>query len=240
MDTVISDELTSNNSHASQVNQANQDSQNTSQSSGQNSLELSKDNAWASFNCSLSVEALKQFCNDVERLFRINPMLEFKQWQSFSDDHVRLHCINTSQKQAFEVDVELTIQKNTDGFEIVYSTGIKNKTVFKIESIPEGSRLTITDYYNELSDSESPDKVNPELLNQVDKSIVIWANYLQRYISMWQRWSRFALWRWYMRKVWQPMKPSGRRITYMLLWITAFEIALISLGFAIYYIEFAT
>ncbi len=41
-----------------------------------------------------------------------------------------------------------------------------------------------------------------------------------------------------MKRVWQPMKPSGRRITYMLLWISLVEIALIALGAGIYWSEY--
>jgi hypothetical protein len=35
------------------------------------------------------------------------------------------------------------------------------------------------------------------------------------------------------------MKPAGRRITYMLLWITVVEFALIALGVGIYFVEYA-
>ena len=41
-----------------------------------------------------------------------------------------------------------------------------------------------------------------------------------------------------MKRIWQPMKPMGRRITYILLWITVVELALIALGTAIYFVEF--
>ncbi len=195
---------------------------------------IPQDRVWASFNTRLSTEALKKFCRDTERLFRINPMLEFKDWQLISKNRVHLQCVNSSQEQPIEVDVEFDIHEVDDGFELEYSNGIKTNTYFKIEPTEQGSKLTITDNYRKLTDSERQSK-----LNEVDKSIVVWANYLQKYLTMWQRWSRFALWRWYIQKVWQPMKPSGRRITYMLLWITAFEIALISLGFAIYIVEFS-
>ena len=193
-----------------------------------------EDSVWASFNTPLSADALKKFCSDIERLFRINPMLEFRQWQAIEKNRVHLQCVNSSQKQPIEVDVEMRINEVENGYEIEYLNGIKTNTRFEIEPTEQGSKLTITENYRELSESERPEK-----LNEVDKSIVIWANYLQRYLTTWQRWSRFALWRWYICKVWQPMKPSGRRITYMLLWITGFEIALISLGFVIYYLEYA-
>ncbi len=41
-----------------------------------------QDVAWASLETSLDVESLKSFCQDLERLFRINPMLIFKSWQA--------------------------------------------------------------------------------------------------------------------------------------------------------------
>ena len=41
-----------------------------------------------------------------------------------------------------------------------------------------------------------------------------------------------------MRNVWQRLKPSGRRITYMFWWITLVEIALIALGVGIYLVEY--
>jgi len=95
---------------------------------------------------------------------------------------------------------------------------VKKKTVLQFEPSAEGSRLTIIDDYAGLSE-----KQRQEHLHEVDKSLNNWADYLQRYLVLWQRWSRFTLWRWYMCRVWQPMKPTGRRITYILLWITVLE-----------------
>jgi len=60
----------------------------------------------------------------------------------------------------------------------------------------------------------------------------------QENLINWQRWSRFRVWRWYMRRVWQPMKPAGRRITYIPLWISVVEFALIAMGVAIYLVEY--
>ena len=57
---------------------------------------------------------------------------------------------------------------------------------------------------------------------------------MQQYLVRWHRWSRIAPWRWYMQHIWLPMKPAARRITYMLLWITLAEIALILLIAIIY------
>jgi len=193
----------------------------------------SEDAAWASTNTPLTVDALKDFCTDIERLFRINPMLEFERWDSTSDNHFVFAGRNISQAQPFDFEYELSASKLDDGVRIDYDKGIKSSTTFTIEPVPQGSKLTVTDRYERL-----PPEQRGEHMSEVDKSLVAWAQYLQQYLINWQRWSRFGLWRWYMRRVWQPMKPAGRRITYMLLWITVVEFALIGLGVGVYFAEY--
>lgn len=192
-----------------------------------------EDAAWASLNTPLSPEDLKIFCQDIERLFRINPMLEFTKWQRLDKNHYLFSGKNISQEVPFEFETELKVTELADGYQIDYVRGIKTSTIFKIESASEGSKLTIIDRYDGLSEED-----RLAHLNEVDKSIVIWASYLQKFFVAWVKWSRFSVWRWYMRRVWQPMKPSGRRITYMLLWISVVEIALIALGVGIYFAEY--
>ncbi len=194
----------------------------------------SEDIAWASVETPLSVDALKGFCADIERMYRINPMLEFKRWDAKSDSQFVFSGRNISQEQAFDFEFGLSVGKLGDGIHIDYDRGIKSSTTFTVAQAPQGSKLTITDHYERL-----PVEQRSAHLHEVDKSLAVWAQYLQQYIINWQRWSRFGPWRWYIRRVWQPMKPAGRRITYMLLWITAVEIALITLGAAIYFVEYA-
>lgn len=193
------------------------------------------DTAWASINTPLSVEELKLFCQDIERLFRINPMLEFKTWENLSDNRYRMAVKNISHDDPFEIDVEINVEQHGNEIILHYSNGIKNNTVLKIEPSTEyGSKLTITDNYDGLSEKE-----RQLHLHEVDKSLINWANYLQRFLITWNKWSKFGLWRWYMKRIWQPMKPAGRRVTYMLLWITLVEVALITLGVGIYISEFS-
>lgn len=193
-----------------------------------------QDAAWAAINTPLSCEELLDFCQDVERLLRINPMLEFSSWEKLSNNSYHLKAKNISQTPAFEVDTTLQLEHQEDGLTIHYTGGLKSRTVIKIEPSGQGSKLTITDDYSGLSED-----AREQRLGEVDRSLVTWAEYLQRFLIMWKRWSRFGLWRWYMRRIWQPMKPSGRRITYMFWWITLVEIALIALGAAIYWAEYA-
>lgn len=192
------------------------------------------DSAWASVNTPLSASDLKDFCRDTERLYRINPMLEFKETSVTGDQKYFFSGSNISQEIPFEFEFNLSVKETDNGFEISYDKGIKSRTSFVIEAADTGSKLTITDHYDRMSEQERKSH-----LGEVDKSLVNWAEYLQRYIIMWKRWSWFGLWRWYMRAVWQPMKPTARRITYMILWITVAEIALITLGVGIYFAEFS-
>ena len=191
------------------------------------------DSAWASVITPLSVDALMDFCADTERLFRINPMLVFTQWEKTSENHYTFSGQNSSQEKAFDFEFGLSVSKLDDGYRFDYDKGVKSSTVIKIEADEQGSKLTITDRYDRLPASE-----RESLLHEVDQSLVIWAEYLQKFCISWKSWSKFALWRWYMRRIWQPMKPTARRITYMLLWITFLEIALLILGAGVYYTEF--
>ena len=190
------------------------------------------DAAWAAINTPLSVNELATFCQDIERLFRINPMLEFNDWQQLADNRYRMAVKNISQEQPFEIDVEMDVEHQPDEIIIHYNSGLKKQTIFRIEPSEFGSKLTLIDEYRS---GESEDN---EKINEVDKSLVNWADYLQRYLIIWKKWSKHGWWRWYMKRVWQPMKPTGRRITYMFLWITLVEIALIALGAGIYLSEY--
>ena len=194
----------------------------------------SEDAAWASFQTLLSRDELQKFCRDVERLFRINPYLEFSQWEQTGDHQFHFSGKNSSQEPAFEFSYLLSVMETSDGMVINYQGGLKTSTTFKIEPGDQGAKLTIIEDYSGSTKEERETR-----LNEVDKSLLTWANNLQRYLYNWHRWSWLALWRWYMRRIWQPLKPMGRRIVYMFIWISIVEIALIALGFAIYWLEYA-
>ncbi|MFV1996739.1 MAG: hypothetical protein ACC641_01885 [Acidiferrobacterales bacterium] len=195
--------------------------------------DVAEDSAWAAVNTPLSVEHLTKFCGDVERLFRINPMLDFTSFESLGNNRYAMCGQNISQEPPFEFDVAFKVTKLNDGLKIDYEDGIKSSTSIKIEPSEFGSKITLTDAYERLTVDQREQR-----MGEVDKSLNTWANYLQRFLIMWKRWRYIPPWRWYMHYVWQPMKPMGRRITYILLWVTVAEIALISLGVAIWFAEF--
>jgi len=189
-----------------------------------------EDAAWASINTPLTVTELAEFCQDTERLYRINPLLEFDEWSEAADGCFRFRGRNLSNQQSMVL--ELCVEKLADGLCVKYSDGLKISTLFRIEPAPQGSKLTLIDQYAVLSEGERQAR-----LDEVDKSLIPWANYLQEYILSWKRWSWLAPWRWYMRRVWQPMKPSARRITYMIVWITVAEIIAFLMIIAIFWLE---
>lgn len=194
----------------------------------------SEDAAWASFKTPFSEKQLLEFCQDVERLFRINPYLEFSQWEQKGSNQYHFAGKNIStEPTVLEFTLDLTVESLEDGIRVNYAQGLKSSTTFKVEPSAEGSQLTITEDYGSI-----PEQERQERLNEVDRSLIKWANDIQMYIMQWQRWSKFPLWRWYMRRVWQPLKPTARRIVYMILWISVVEIALIALGGAIYWAEY--
>ena len=194
-----------------------------------------EDAVWAAFNTNMTVEELIRFCQeDVERLFRINPYLEFSKFEQTGERQFHMAGKNSSQAQAFEFDEVFEVEPLADGVQVHYRDSLKQSTSFRVEPAEQGSKLTITDDYTGRSESERQAR-----LAEVDQSVVAWAEYLQRYILTWKQWSWLAPWRWYMQKVWKKLKPTGRRIAYMLIWITVFEIALIMLGVGIYFIEYA-
>jgi hypothetical protein len=194
----------------------------------------SNDSAWASVNTPLPVSELKKFCKDIIRLYRINPMLEFNETRPTGEHTYFLSGRNISQETPFDFETSVVVKETENGFEVHYDKGIRSSTSFIIEESEFGSKLTITDSYDRIPESERKSH-----LGEVDKSLVNWAEYLQRFIITWKKWRWLGVWRWYMRKVWQPMKPTARRITYMIWWITVIEIALIALGVGIYFAEFA-
>lgn len=201
--------------------------------SDNNTVHQLQDAAWASIQTPLDPQALQVFCLDIERLFRINPYLEFKTWEQRDENQYHFSGRNLSQEPALEFELDLKVEPTPNGLIIHYAQGLKNSTTLLIEPADTGSKLTITEDYSGSTEAERKAR-----LQEVDKSLTHWAGDLQSFLITWHRWSRLSLWRWYMRRIWQPLKPTGRRIVYMVIWISVVEVALIALGAAIYWSEY--
>jgi hypothetical protein len=193
-----------------------------------------QDAAWASFIVPLPVNKVIEFCQDITRLLRINPYLEFSDWKDCGNNCYQFKGRNLSQEPAFEIDQQLKCTPQQDGVLIEYTSGLKTSTRIRVENHDNRSKITLTEEYATLSESEKKQR-----LHEVDKSLVKWAEEIQAYLLHWKRWSWLMPYRWYMKYIWQPMKPVARRITYIILIISVIEVALIMLGVAIYFAEYA-
>lgn len=185
------------------------------------------DAAWVMIEVPLERAALAAFCRDVERLYRINPYLEFRRWRETAPGAFTVSMRNLSNQRDFELQLTLERASERD-FSVRYDRGVKRSTRFEIEATDGGSRLRITDDYSGALETDTA---------EVDRSLHAWGVALREYLLRDRRWGWCAPWRWYMRRVWVPMKPSARRITFIILLVTLAEVVLFALVMAIYWAE---
>lgn len=192
-----------------------------------------EDQAWASVIVPLSQQYMLSLIQDVIRLLRINPMIYYSSFKKTGEHQYRMQGRNTSQVEDFDFDIGFTAELLSDGVRLVYEDALKTSTTVKIEADELGSKITITDDY-----SGSAKEDRQKRLDEVDKSLLAWLHAIQEYAIGWKKWSWCAPWRWYMRKVWNGMNPSARRISYMLMWVTLAEIIGFLLVFTIFWFEY--
>jgi hypothetical protein len=200
--------------------------------------EPGSDKAWVRIATRLSPAELLAFCQDAERLLRINSMYELEEWRPDGEGRffMRVHNLSNGLTLATSVSVE----PRSDGLRIAYATGLKTATELRIETAAaddrdggtaasRGAALVMTDDY-----SGTPEAERQARASEIDRSLVWWGHDLHRYLRHWARWSRFGPWRWYMRRIWQPMKPKARRITYVLIVIGLIDLAAGLLAIALF------
>ncbi len=191
----------------------------------------SRDAAWVAVPLPQNPEELARHCRDVEALFRANPYLYFSAWRQTGPSSYHVEFENQSNQQKVAVDLEVTAGPGA-GFTVNYASGLKRRTVFAIEPATQGSCLTITDDYEGISAEERAARAA-----EVDKSLHAWGVALRAYFLRQKRWSWLPGWRWYIRRVWVPMKPSSRRIVWLLYLITVVEFFFFLFVLLIYLIE---
>jgi hypothetical protein len=191
----------------------------------------SADAAWASLPVPFPPGELAKLCRDIESLFRVNPYYYFDVWNQTGPDAFHAEFENQSNMTRQTLGLEVTPGPGHN-LTVAYDQGIKKRTVFTIEPAPDGSRLTITDDYERLPETEREQRKT-----EVDKSLAAWAEALRLYFLRLRRWSWVPGWRWYIRRVWMPMKPSARRIVWFIYLITVAEFFFFLFVLLIYLIE---
>lgn len=191
----------------------------------------STDAVWASFLVSFPPDVVQRHCRDVEVMYRVNPYYYFDVWRRTGPETFHVEFENQSNKTHLSLDLNV-MPESGRGLTIAYIGGIKKRTVFTVEPAREGSRITITDDYDLL-----PIKEREERKAEVDKSLNAWAEALRIYFLRLKRWSWLPGWRWYLRRVWIPMKPSARRIVWLVYLITVAEFFFFLFVLLIYVLE---
>lgn len=176
------------------------------------------DAAWVTIETRLAPDALIAFLGDVERLLRINPLIEFRKFESNGENSYCFQARNLSNGR--DIEVAFLVRGQPDGICLDYEDGIKSRTRFEVERGPRHARLRVSDEYGAI-----PEDQRRQRLDEVDRSLNAWGRELHDYLRQWARWKWLPPWRWYMRRVWQPMRPSTRRIVYMIWMISLFEMA---------------
>jgi hypothetical protein len=187
------------------------------------------DAAWVVLETPLEPDRLVEFCGDLERLCRINPFLEFASWTQEGPERFRAEVVNHSNGRRLWIKGRVT-RTAAHAWRVDYAEGLKISTRLEIEPAPAGSRLTITDTYGPAAEEQA---------SAVDRSLHAWGVALKAHLERDRRWGWLPFYRWAVERIWLPMKPSARRITFLVLVIAIADIALIALGFAIYWLEYA-
>ena len=190
-----------------------------------------RDAAWVAVPVPQDAGTLAQLCRDVEALFRVNPYLYFSDWRQTGPASYHVEFENQSNRQKLALDFEV-VPGPGQGFTVNYAGGLKQRTIFTIEPATQGSRLTLTDDYEGLPAAERAARAV-----EVDKSLHAWGVALRAYFVRLKRWSWLPGWRWYLRRVWVPMKPSARRIVWLFYLITVVEFFFFLFVLLIYLIE---
>jgi len=188
-----------------------------------------RDAAWVVIETAAGAAELAAFCRDLERLYRINPFLEFKSWRGGAADRFTAQWVNHSNRQEVALEGRVTRVSGLE-FRIDFATGLKTSTRFEIRPGPRGASLTITDEYGPVAGSVPPEA-------DIDRSLHAWGVALAAYLERDRRWGRVPLYRACMRRLWLPMSPSARRIAFLVLVIGLADALLIALAFAIYWLE---
>lgn len=195
-------------------------------------MPVSEDAAWVAIPSAWPVERLAELCADLEMILRINPCYVFRSWRQTSADRFHAEIENLSNQQQLTLDIERTPGPK-HGFTLAYRQGLKRRTEFALAPRNSGSLLTITDDY-----SGTPAEERQARLTEVDKSLPVWGEALRVYFARVRRWSWLPGWRWYMRRFWAPMKPSARRIVWLLYLISVAEFFFFLFVILIWWVEY--
>lgn len=189
--------------------------------------------AWVTLEIPVAPAALMRVLNNIERLFRLNPYLDIKQWEGRAAGIFHFEALNEMNGVVYDLDVTLETQLERRLL-LRYSQGLKEALEVSVEATtdPYKSILTLREYYHKAEQA-----LNQEQLKEIDHSLIPWGNTIRTYAQGMQRWHWCWPYRWYREKFWLVMRPTHRRIARMLLWVTVLEFIVFLFIFIIYWLE---
>ncbi len=200
---------------------------NTTQHSG------AQDAAWARADIPLSAQETFAFLADIERLFRLNPLLEISSWQQQTgiNGACRLEALNESNGCAYAVGIAITGVIHDQAITLLYDRGIKASTELRIEPAGEGSSLTITEHYHPLENQDD------QRFKEVDRSLVPWLAAIRGHIAGLARYGWLPGYRWWVGRFMPGMPPRQRRMVRMMVWISLLEFIVFLCVATIFWLE---
>ncbi len=121
--------------------------------------------AWVTIPNKLNPKELKSFCENVERVFRLNPYLKIKSWQIKDNHTAHVSWENHSSHHTFLVDADISVKSNNQEINIEYHAGPKKQTSLIVKAVNKGSELIIIDDYGENTHTSYA---------EIDKSLNAW------------------------------------------------------------------
>jgi hypothetical protein len=177
------------------------------------------DLASAEIELPLAPKSVAAFLADVDRLLRLNPQLAIECWLPEGPGRFRLVARNESNEQL--IDTPVDIEEDEWSLTLRYASGLKQATRLRIEPVPQGTRLVVSEHYPYVEDPQDP------RVAEVDKSLVPWVAAIRRHLLQRARWGRlpllFPVWRWWHEGFMLSMAPRSRRIVRLIVWLSAME-----------------
>jgi len=209
-----------------------------------NSAANQQDAAWINVETPLTPAQLFEFITNAECLFRLNPYLEIHAWQCeqrrvTENGRIHLKYLNEMNGVARELDMTVSGFQPGIGYTLNYSEGLKRATEIKVEARTHGAELVIKDWYHAVEDKpDEPPAVKEARLAEADRSLTPWGVAIRQHLLNLKRWDWLPFYQPMRERFWLTMAPRNRRISRMIIWITALEFFAFLFVFLIYWIEY--
>ena len=111
------------------------------------------DSVWVTVEFPLPLLAVQAFLADTERLLRLHPHLEIRDWRSRPEGGFILAGRNEMTGAELRTGLQRCDEQPAAGFTLAYAEGLKRETVFRCAAFGTDqhlTHLTVTEYYRPL------------------------------------------------------------------------------------------